>query len=121
MSIFVALLFFNSAWGYNIMGRSIRLPLPIEKGVLLLQRNNYYRHSENKELVQRFQELELKEEDSNLSVQCYADFIGFVTGLSRNKTFPLLVLDAFGRPESGQILGNIQWMGEFDECLLVSG
>ena len=123
LSVFVGLLFCCAAWGDNIGGQPFHFPTSIKKSELLQQKSsdNHYRHSENKELIQRFQKLEVNEEDSNLSVQCYADFIGFVTGLSRNKTFPLLVLDAFGRPESGQILGNFQWMGDFDECLLVSG
>ncbi|GBN61572.1 hypothetical protein AVEN_205971-1, partial [Araneus ventricosus] len=29
------------------------------------------------------------------------------------------VLDAYGKPENGILLGNIRWLGEYDECLNV--
>ncbi|XP_046562223.1 LOW QUALITY PROTEIN: O-acyltransferase like protein-like [Haliotis rubra] len=40
-----------------------------------------------------------------------------ITGVMENKEWALQMLDAFGKPGSGILKGELKWLGSFDECM----
>lgn len=54
---------------------------------------------------------------SPLSPTC----LDHLSELSKDNTTALELLDAFGKPPSGILQGNLKWTGSFDECLSLKG
>ncbi|CAL1277769.1 unnamed protein product [Larinioides sclopetarius] len=53
------------------------------------------------------------------SEKCVQDLQYVFRSLSSPIDWPLKMLDSFGKPESGILLGNFKWLGEYDECLKI--
>ncbi|GBO09258.1 hypothetical protein AVEN_107589-1 [Araneus ventricosus] len=53
------------------------------------------------------------------SDKCVQDLQYAFRSLLSPTDWPLKMVDSFGKPESGILLGNFKWLGEYDECLKV--
>ncbi|CAL1277759.1 unnamed protein product [Larinioides sclopetarius] len=53
------------------------------------------------------------------SIKCVRDLIYLFENVKSPDGWSLKMLDAYGKPESGILLGNFKWLGEYDECLSV--
>ncbi|KAF8796918.1 nose resistant to fluoxetine protein 6-like [Argiope bruennichi] len=51
------------------------------------------------------------------SIKCWRDLIYLFENIKSPDGWSLKMLDAYGKPESGILLGNLKWIGEYDECL----
>ncbi|XP_042896783.1 nose resistant to fluoxetine protein 6 [Parasteatoda tepidariorum] len=64
----------------------------------------------------------LKDIFTNASSRCLHDLEYFVDNLNTTDFRKILsswafqMVDAYGKPESGIVLGNFKWLGDFDEC-----
>ncbi|XP_066264888.1 O-acyltransferase like protein-like [Branchiostoma lanceolatum] len=59
--------------------------------------------------------------EGNVSEQCRRDIFKFWQDLRRGKTYALLMLDSFGKPPSGILTGNYNWLGRYSECNKITG
>ncbi|GIY64964.1 nose resistant to fluoxetine protein 6 [Caerostris darwini] len=50
------------------------------------------------------------------SHKCYKDMIYLLENLA-SFNWATKMLDSYGKPESGILLGNVKWIGEYDECI----
>ncbi|GIY98686.1 nose resistant to fluoxetine protein 6 [Caerostris extrusa] len=50
------------------------------------------------------------------STKCYEDVIYLFENLA-SFNWAIKMLDSYGKPESGILLGNLKWIGEYDECI----
>ncbi|GIX95601.1 hypothetical protein CEXT_586171, partial [Caerostris extrusa] len=50
------------------------------------------------------------------STKCYEDVIYLFENLA-SFSWAIKMLDSYGKPESGILLGNLKWIGEYDECI----
>ncbi|GBN16297.1 hypothetical protein AVEN_86381-1, partial [Araneus ventricosus] len=51
------------------------------------------------------------------SSKCLQDLMYVAQSLKTRSEWSLKMLDSFGKPESGLLIGNLKWIGEYDECL----
>lgn len=58
--------------------------------------------------------------NSNVSVECQTQLDQLVDGLRKRSNWSFRVVDAFGKPPSGILNGNLDWYGEFSECRNIS-
>ncbi|XP_071147795.1 uncharacterized protein [Mytilus edulis] len=52
--------------------------------------------------------------------KCYTGFIGFIENLLHGNKSAIKMFDAFGKPPTGTLDGNLHFIGSYDECLGVS-
>ena len=58
--------------------------------------------------------------EPNITTDCLFQLQQLNLGLSERSNWAYRVLDAFGKPPSGILSGNLDWYGEFTECLNIS-
>ena len=61
-----------------------------------------------------------KVSESNITAACLDQLQQLSSGLGSRSNWAYRVLDAFGKPPSGILSGNLDWYGEFTECRNVS-
>lgn len=59
-------------------------------------------------------------EDMNLSPRCTRGIMKMLTGIKQSKLWAFKMFDSFGKLPNGIISGNINSLGDFDECLEVN-
>jgi hypothetical protein len=56
----------------------------------------------------------------NITVSCHNQLLLLAIGLKNKELWSLKVVDSFGKPPSGFLLGSFNWFGEITECRSVS-
>ncbi|XP_078598033.1 nose resistant to fluoxetine protein 6-like [Branchiostoma floridae x Branchiostoma japonicum] len=57
----------------------------------------------------------------NISEHCRKDIFKYWQDLRNGKTYALIMLDSFGKPPSGILSGNYNWLGRYAECNKIIG
>ncbi|KAL5012556.1 hypothetical protein ScPMuIL_011107 [Solemya velum] len=69
--------------------------------------------------VTNWASVDISRNEHNVSEQCFNDTRTLLTAISKRELWALRMVDAMGKPSSGIFDGNVQWLGEYDECLRV--
>lgn len=56
---------------------------------------------------------------TDVSHVCYNNLRLIGNGISTGKTWALKLIDTYGKPESGILSYQIQWLGSYDECVAI--
>lgn len=59
----------------------------------------------------------IEEKSVQMSEDCEDHLKVWTNALKKKKMWALSVIDAFGKPPSGLLSGNVQWRGEYSECI----